>query len=286
MRYCGRNFTTAELNNIQRMIAGNPGDSRAALSRRVCELLHWYRQDGRLKDMSCRVAMLRMQDDGLIKLPPPRNGNNNGKPYLRRTVIADYRPTPLKIRASDFDDLRVYPVVEKRDSLLWNEYIQRYHYLGYAPMPGDQIRYFLRFAEETTALIGFRAAVWKTAPRDRFIAWSDSQRRKNLHLVINNYRFLILPWVHSSNPASRILSMTKKRIVEDWFCRYKYSPVIVETFVETPRFYGTCYKSANWICLGRTKGIGRLGMPNDPQLPIKSIWVYPLVKNFRKQLCQ
>ena len=79
--------------------------------------------------------------------------------------------------------------------------------------------------------------------------------------------------------------MTKKRIVDDWFYRYKYFPVMAETFVETPRFYGTCYKAANWICLGQTKGIGRLGIANNPQLPIKSIWVYPLVKNFRKQLC-
>jgi len=286
MRYCGRIFSAAELAGIQSLIATNPGDSRAALSRRVCELLHWYRQDGRLKDMSCRVAMLRMQDDGLIKLPPPRNGNNNGKAYLRKTAAADPKPAPLKIHSSDFDDLRVYPVLEKSDSLLWNEYIQRYHYLGYAPMPGDQIRYFVRFAGEVTALLWFRAAVWKTAPRDRFIGWSDSQRKKNLHLVINNSRFLILPWVHSPNLASRILSMTKKRIADDWSYRYKYSPVMAETFVETPRFYGTCYKAANWIYLGQTKGIGRLGIANNPQLPIKSIWVYPLVKNFRKQLCK
>lgn len=286
MRYCGRIFSAAELAGIQSLIATNPGDSRAALSRRVCELLHWYRQDGRLKDMSCRVAMLRMQDDGLIKLPPPRNGNNNGKAYLRKTAAADPKPAPLKIHSSDFDDLRVYPVLEKSDSLLWNEYIQRYHYLGYAPMPGDQIRYFVRFAGEVTALLWFRAAVWKTAPRDRFIGWSDSQRKKNLHLVINNSRFLILPWVHSPNLASRILSMTRKRIADDWSYRYKYSPVMAETFVETPRFYGTCYKAANWICLGQTKGIGRLGIANNPQLPIKSIWVYPLVKNFRKQLCK
>ena len=114
MRYCGRIFSATELAGIQRLIAINPGDSRAALSRRVCELLHWYRQDGRLKDMSCRVAMLRMQDDGLIKLPPPRNGNNNGKAYLRRTAAADPRPAPLKIHSSDFDALRVYPVLKKK----------------------------------------------------------------------------------------------------------------------------------------------------------------------------
>ena len=111
MRYCGRDFTSAELSDIQHLITTHPEDSRAALSRRVCELLHWYRPAGRLKDMSCRVAMLRMQDDGLINLPPPRNGNNNGKPYLRRTATADPRLTPLKTYSLNFDELRMFPAV-------------------------------------------------------------------------------------------------------------------------------------------------------------------------------
>ncbi|MDY6823770.1 MAG: DUF4338 domain-containing protein [Thermodesulfobacteriota bacterium] len=285
MRYCGRKFTPAELGSIRALIAANPKASRAALSRHVCELLQWYRPDGRLKDMSCRVAMLRMQDDGLLQLPPPRNGNNNGKPYTRRTERTAPKSSPVVIPSSAFAELQVYPVQDSVQSHLWNEYIQRYHYLGYAPVPGDQIRYIVWFQEQVVALLSFRAAVWKTAPRDQFIGWSHQQRKDRLHLVINNARFLILPWIQTSNLASRILSMTTKRVVRDWVQRYHYSPVLVETFVESRRFTGTCYKAANWLYLGKTKGVGRLGITHKPKLPIKSIWVYPLHKNFRHKLC-
>lgn len=285
MRYCGRNFTQSELEGIRNLMADHPEVSRAALSRFVCQFLHWYRPNGALKEMSCRVAMLRMHDDGLLKLPPPRNSNNNGKPYLFQSDKIDTNPAPHHVPATAFSSLQVQPVQGKQQSALWNEYIQRFHYLGYAPVPGDQIRYQVQLNGQVLALLSFRAAVWKTAPRDHFIGWNSQQKKKNLHLVVNNARFLILPWVHSPNLASRILSMTSKRIVEDWRQRYRYSPVLMETFVETPRFHGTCYKSANWIYLGKTKGIGRLGDRKNPELPIKTIWVYPLSKNFRPQLC-
>ncbi len=285
MRYCGRTFTHTELRSIQELIAANPKATRTALSRFVCQLLQWYRPNGSLKDMSCRVAMLRMQDDGLLQLPPPRNGNNNGKPYSRRTKNTDPKPTPVLIPPAAFSALKLDPVQDIHQSHLWNEFVQRYHYLGYAPVPGDQIRYIAWFKEEVVALLSFRAAVWKTAPRDQFIGWDYQQRKQNLHLIINNARFLILPWVQAPNLASRILSMTIKRVVNDWEHRYHYSPVLVETFVETRRFPGTCYKSANWLCLGKTKGVGRLGNTKKPQLPIKSIWVYPLHKKFRQILC-
>jgi len=284
MRYCGRTFTPAELGRIKELIAANPKASRAALSRSVCQLLQWYRLDGRLKDMSCRVAMLRMQDDGLLQLPPPRNGNNNGKPYCRRSQNTD--PKSLVVIApAAFSALKVEPVQNSNQSHLWNEYIQRYHYLGYAPVPGDQIRYIVRFQDQTVALLSFRAAVWKTAPRDQFIGWTHAKRKENLHLIINNARFLILPWVQTPNLASRILSMATKRVAHDWKHLYQYSPVLVETFVEISRFTGTCYQAANWRYLGQTKGVGRLGNTRKPQLPVKSIWVYPLHKKFRQKLC-
>ena len=284
MRYCGRTFTHAELSRIKELIAESPEASRATLSRSVCQLLQWYRLDGRLKDMSCRVAMLRMQEDGLLQLPPPRNGNNNGKPYSRRTQKTDPKP-PLVIPPAAFSALKVEPIQNSNQSHLWNEYIQRYHYLGYVPVPGDQIRYIVRFQDQTVALLSFRAAVWKTAPRDQFIGWTHPKRKENLHLIINNARFLILPWVQAPNLASRILSMTTKRVNQDWERLYKYAPVMIETFVETKRFTGTCYQAANWIYLGQTKGVGRLGNMKKPQLPVKSIWVYTLHKRFRQKLC-
>ena len=284
-RYCGRDFATRELETIKRLIADNPKLSRAALSRIVCDMLSWHRPDGRLKDMSCRVAMLRMQDDGLINLPPPRNSNNNGKSYHRRTQQAQPDPVPIVTPAHSLTNLCIAPVSDRNQSHLWNEYIDRYHYLRYQPLPGAQIRYFARDGQRTLALLGFGAAAWKTAPRDQYIGWTKEQRKRQLHLVINNARFLILPWVRSKNLASRILAMTTRRVADDWQQHYNYRPAMVETFVETPRFNGTCYKAANWIHLGETKGRGKLEKQHKAWLHKKSIWVYPLVRNYRRLLC-
>jgi len=286
MRYCGRQFTESELEGIRGLIANNPGASRAGLSRLVCEELQWRRPDGRLKDMSCRVAMLRMQRDGLLKLPSPRNTNHNGKSYRRRTPQAEPEGLPVVVPAGALENLHLQLVADRKQSQLWNEYIDRYHYLGYQPLPGAQLRYFARAGGNLLALLGFGASAWKTAPRDCFIGWTAEQRQRNLHLVVNNARFLILPWVRSRNLASRILALATRQLADDWKRCYGYRPVLVETFVERPRFRGTCYKAANWIYLGETKGRGKLDVEHKAQLPQKAIWVCPLASNFRRQLCQ
>ena len=285
MRYCGRQFTCSELAGIRQLIADHPTATRARLSRLVCEQLGWRRDDGRLKDMSCRVAMLRMQDEGLLQLPPPRNGNNNGKPYLRRTPLAE--PDPLLQAASpkELGELHLQLVTERRDSHLHNEYLERYHYLGYQPLPGAQLRYFVRANGHIVALLGFGAAAWKTQPRDLFIGWTAEQRQRRLHLVTNNARFLILPWVRCKNLASRILGMAARSLAQDWQLHYGYSPVLLETFVELPRFQGTCYRAANWTLLGQTKGRGKLDVHKQALLPKKAVWVYPLARDFRRVLC-
>jgi hypothetical protein len=285
VRYCGRPFTVSQLEAIRALIADNPRANRLRLSRLVCQILDWRRIDGHLKDMSCRVAMLRMQDDGLIQLPPPQKGNNNGRPYHRRTPQAEPEVLPFTAYASALLDLRLELVTNRTQSYLWNEYIDRYHYLGYQPLPGAQLRYIARANDRILAVLGFGAAAWKTAPRDRFIGWTVEQQKSRLHLIVNNARFLILPWVHCRNLASRLLSMTARRLANDWQERYGYRPVLVETFVETPRFRGTCYKASNWMYLGNTQGRGKLDVEHKAQLPIKTIWVYPLVKDFRRQLC-
>ena len=285
MQYCGRDFSDGELETIRRLILQNPGTSRAWLSREVCEQLQWRRAQGQLKEMSCRVAMLRMQEDGLIQLPPPRNGNANGRPYLRRTAQALPESGPLVASADALMDLHLDLVDHTDASHLWNEYIDRYHYLGYQPLPGAQLRYVASAHSRPLALMGFGAAAWKVAPRDRFIGWTPAQRQRNLHLVVNNARFLILPWIQCKNLASRLLSMAAHRLAEDWQTRYGYRPVLLETFVQIPRFPGTCYKAANWIYLGKTQGRGKLGGHHTACLPIKSIWIYPLLKEFRRRLC-
>jgi hypothetical protein len=285
MRYCGREFPFSELEGIRQLIADNPTATRALLSRLVCEQVGWRRDNGRLKDMSCRVAMLRMQDNGLLRLPPPRNGNNNGKPYLRRTLLAEPGSPIHAASPKHLGDIQLQLVTDSHDSHLHNEYLDRYHYLGYQPLPGAQLRYFVRADGCIVALLGFGAAAWKIQPRDRFIGWSDEQRQRSLHLVTNNARFLILPWIHCRNLASRLLSMAMRILADDWQQVYGYRPVLAETFVETPRFRGTCYKAANWTYLGETKARGKLDVKHKALLAKKTIWVYPLAKDFRRQLC-
>src|SRR5450631_4048213 len=283
MPYCGREFTASQIDLIRELIALSPPLSRYRLSREVCERLNWRRADGRLKDMSCRVALLRMQADGLITLPPPRNArpvSYRAHPDIERAVLE-----PTTVPAVDLTRLSIDLVGAKRDSLLWNAYIQRHHYLGHQLMPGAQLRYFVRAADQVIALMSFGASAWKTQPRDEFIGWTSQQRPRNLHLVVNNARFLILPWIKCRNLASRTLALISQRLADDWLARYAYRPVLLETFVEKPRFTGTCYKAANWQYLGDTQGRGKLDRLHRNGEPIKSIWVYPLVSDFRRHLC-
>ncbi len=280
-RYCGRDFTNKELDQIRSLIKENPQFYRAKLSREVCQMLRWLKPDGKLKDMSCRVAMLRMQEDGLIELP---------KPLRAKAAIRKIKFTP----ATDPQDSILCPVnqlphlqlqmVNKTNSSLWNEYVERYHYLGYTRLPGAQLRYFITTNGQILALTGFGAAAWQTSPRDKFIGWDHEQRKRNLHLIVNNARFLILPWVRSKNLASKILALNARQLPYDWENKYNIRPVLMESFVEKNRFAGTCYKAANWCNVGQTKGRGKLGPPGKISVPIKDVWLYPLNKNFRALL--
>jgi hypothetical protein len=284
VRYSGRDFSEEELQTIRRISTEDPLRTRAEISRRVCDALSWMKPNGTRKDMSCRVALLRMQEAGLVQLPPPTKGNGNGKVWRRRTA-AGQPGFPVTADAKDLADLGLELVDRTGASHLWNEYIDRYHYLGYSPLPGAQLRYFAAARGQVVALLGFGAAAWKTEPRDRFIGWSVEERERNLHLVVNNARFLILPWIRSRHLASRLLGMASRRIAADWEERYSYRPVLLETFVETDRFQGTSYKAANWTCVGETKGRGKLDVRHTAKKPVKSIWLLPLRKTFRQTLC-
>ena len=282
--YCGRLFTADELQTIRDLIEAHPGASRAQLSRQVCVLLQWRKPNGELKDMTCRVAMLRMQADGLFSLPAARGCPPRPPKYLA-TTATDPQPV-LTEPVHELPPLRLCQVAGPAHSRLWNEYIARYHYLGYTPMAGSQSRYFVFAGEHLVALLSFGASAWKLAARERFIGWHEEQRQRNLPLVVNNARFLILPWIQSKGLASKILSLVQRQLPNDWLTRYGYRPVLMETFVETPRHRGTCYQAANWIKVGQTTGRGKKCPTTQPILPIKDIWLYPLHKNFRSVLCR
>jgi len=281
--FCSRTFSAADLDQVRTIIAAPDRPNRADISRRVCLALGWLRADGRLKDMSCRVALLRMHRQGLIRLPPPEKGNGNGR--RGKTVSARTDPEwPVTESAGQLQALALHPVVDRSASTLWNEYVHRYHYLGYQPLPGDQLRYFIKVQHRILGLLGFGAAAWKTAPRDRWIGWTAEQRRERLHLIVNNARFLILPWVTSRHLASKVLALAARQIRQHWQARYGYRPVLLETFVEKARFKGTCYRAANWLYLGDTQGRGKLDRRHQRALPVKAVFVYPLVRDFRQQL--
>jgi len=283
-RYCGRDFTEYDLEHLRKLISEGPARTRADLSRLACRDLHWYKADGGLKEMSARVAMLRMEEDGLLQLPPP----SRKRPDNRVKITSRTDPQPqISATGPELAPLEIV-CLEKGDcrSGLWNEYIQRYHYLGHKPLPGAQLRYLIYAKQRPVALLGFGASAWQTAPRDHYIGWTHEQRKKNLHLIVNNARFLILPWVESKNLASMTLSMIAKRLPDDWQQRYHYRPVLLETFVEKQRFDGTCYKASNWIYLGETKGRGKLGPAGKQSVPIKGLWIYPLERRYRTVLTE
>ena len=282
--YCGRKFSAEDIQAIKRLIEQTPSLKRTPLSRKLCELWGWTKPNGELKDMTCRVALTRMQTDGLITLPPSQVTLTRRRPHFPPTAATDAQ-TPLLQPVHELDALSLRPIATTANSRLWNETIARYHYLGYTPMSGSQMRYNVFAGEQLVALLSFGASAWKLAGRERFIGWQERERLKNLQLVVNNARFLILPWVQSKGLASKILSKIARQLPLDWHQRYGFSPVLFETFVESQRHRGTCYKAANWINVGQTTGRGKKSAVHHQIIPIKDIWLYPLRKDFARILC-
>jgi hypothetical protein len=281
---CGRAFSATDLETIRSVIAARPQLNRRQIATQSCQLLRWIRADGRLKEMSCRVALLRLEKLGLIELPPPLGSNGNGKSYCASNTLAP----PLFAIPNEFkalDELQVRPVQGRRESQLWNEAVSRFHYLGYKPLPGAQIRYLVECSTDLLGVLGFGASAWKVAPRDDWIGWTVEQRKQRLDLIVNNARFLVLPWVRVHNLASWILGQCARRLPSDWEDRYGYRPVLLETFVDRARFRGTCYEATNWCYVGDTKGRGKLDRHHQAALPIKKVYLRPLDTRFREVLC-
>lgn len=283
-RYCGKQWSTEDISNIRDLLKREACASRMVLSRLVCEVFSWRSPNGKLKEMSCRVAMLKMQRDGLIELPPPRR-ERPGSYRLVDTAHSDPQPD-WSGSLSDLDELKLVAVGRGALLRLWNELVGRHHYLGYTMLPGAQMRYFIMDRERVLGAMGFGAAAWKVAPRDQFIGWDHEQRERGLHLIVGQSRFLILPWIHCRNLASKSLAMVVKRLPKDWEERYGFRPVLLETFVDTTRFHGTCYKASNWLDVGNTQGRGKLDRYNQYGETVKSIWLKPLRADFRCRLTQ
>jgi uncharacterized protein DUF4338 len=277
LRFCGRQFSVEEVELIRGWLAQGQLH-RSALAARVCDTFEWINQAGKPKLMSCRVAMLRMERAGLLRLPPPRNPNGNGRPMVpKRAVLPElFYPTPVNA----LSEVHLDVVDSGRDRALYRHMMGRHHYLGDRPMAGAQMRYVIRSGATVLGGMGFGASAWSLAPRDRWLGWSAEQRQQGLHLIVNHSRFLLLPWVRSPNLASQVLAGICRQLPGQWQERYSYCPVLLESFVEQDRFEGACYKAANWRCLGLTQGRGKLDRTNEYGLPLKWIFVYPLRSDF------
>jgi hypothetical protein len=239
IKVSGKMFGHEEIERIKTIITRTQPALRTEIARRVCEAFNWRNEQGELKAMSCRVALLRLHREGRIALPAPRNGNGNAKPLSKQQPCLP-KPKPLLCSVEELSDLELAGVQSKTDSALWNGLIDRYHYLGYKPLPGAQLRYLIRSREGVLGALGWGAAAWKVAPRDQWLGWSAWQREAHLMKILNNARFLILPWIRCRNLASKVLALSECRVVEDFEQRYGVRPVLLETFVEKDRFAGTC----------------------------------------------
>jgi hypothetical protein len=282
-KLCGRPLSAGDLETIRRVIGEADPPLRAEVARRVCDALGWHDTLGRPKLMSCRVGLLRLHRAGLIALPPARNGNGNARALVKQPDTWP-REQPLCGSAGQLGGLRLEPVTDKAASRLWNGLIERWHYLGYSPLPGAQLRYLVQWDHGVLGALGFGAAAWKVAARDRWIGWDAPGREAHLGRVLNNARFLLLPWVRVRNLASKVLALAAARLPADFAARYGERVVLLETFVEVPRHQGTCYRAANWQYLGETTGRGKCDRTHQACLPRKAVYVYPLVAQFRRAL--
>lgn len=278
----GRVFSLNDLEIIRHVINYPSFTNRAAIAREVCKRLNWYRPNGLLKDAACRYALLKLHQNNIIKLPPPRRN-----PFIKNTIKFTSQTDQGQLiteNAGKLKPLTFQLVIDYNQLKLWKEYIERYHYLGYKVIVGPQIKYFVNSHKQILACIAFGGAAWSVKPRDLWIGWTNKIRKQNLNLIINNVRFLILPWVKSKNLASMILAQVSQIVPQHWQEQYGYKPVLLETFVDKERFDGASYKAANWIYVGNTKGRGKMDRLNQYPASIKIILVYPLCKNVKNTL--
>jgi len=281
---CGRDFTQEDLWVVRQTVRIFHRLSRHELAQTVCEHLEWVSPNGRNKLKSCLELFSKLEAAGEIKLPKKQSSQRKAAGEIAITTETD---APSEITGNVASVLAaVKPVLGKDDIRLWNQYVARYHSLGYKQPFGAHQRYFI-FAKNGQPLgcLLFAASAWALEMRDHWIDWTYEDRSRRLHLVINNTRFLIFPWVRIKNLASHALSLTTKRIRQDWQERYGYKPVLLETFVDPEKHRGTCYKAANWTFLGETAGRGRMDRYTQHLSSVKHIYAYPLDRDFRSILC-
>lgn len=287
----GRTFSVEELGVIRTLTTDCASLARTELAYTLCELLDWRRPTGRLKNHEGRLLLEHLEAKGLVTLPPLRAPKAHRGP---RAAPRSAQGAPAPAAVGFVRDvlplvLEVVPPGRTDLSRLWRELISRYHYLGERVPVGATLRYVVRSAgdpERVLACLGWTSAAWRIAVRDRWIGWTAAQRQQALPYVVNNSRFLILPWVRVKDLASHLLARCARQLPADWEARYGVRPLLLETLVDPSRFRGTCYQAANWRLLGATVGRGRMDRANvrTGQAP-KLLYVYPLGRDVPHRLC-
>jgi len=259
---------------------------RSFISRVLCEAWQWKQPNGKLKEYAARDLLLRLEEKGFIELPPRLRPKNNLK-------AKSFDQIPLFVKDCLTGSVGEHPkfslrLVSPQDNYLWNYLVHHYHYLGLQKLVGEHLRYLAFLDSQVVACLAWASAAWKVKDRDQFIGWDEPTKRKNLHLIANNTRFLILPWINvkylASKVLSKVLSLCLKRLNRDWQKSYGHSICLAETFVDNTRFKGTCYQAANWHYVGQTKGSAKKGNNYLYHGQSKAIYLYPLHRHFRRYL--
>jgi hypothetical protein len=284
IKYRGKVATVEDVEFIKRLIAENPGDSRRALSKKICQVWNWVQPNGALRDMVCRGFLLSLERAGYIKLPERKFTPHNPLALRKSPAKVDIDQTPIFRSLSEVSPLEIRQVRCTSLEGLFNGLLSQYHYLGYVHPVGEHLKYIAFIQKRPVACFSWSSAPRHIGCRDRFIGWSSDVRKKNIHLIAYNSRFLILPWVRISNLASNLLGQMAKVIAGDWQRFYNHRICFLETFVDTEKFKGTSYKAANWVYLGDTTGRGNNDQTHRVNRSIKAVWGYPLSVDFRKVL--
>jgi hypothetical protein len=281
----GRRLTKTDLELVGDLLRENPAWYRTHLSQELCRRWNWRNAQGQLKDMAARTLLLKLERLAIIRLPALRRISPNR--IRNRTLPAPPVGAPINCGLRDLQPLEVRPVIPgTKEAQLFDGLLAHYHYLGHRITVGENIRYLARDRHgRPVACVLFGAAAWKCAERDAFIGWDRATRERNLQSLTNNTRFLIPRWIQVLHLASHVLGLIVRRIRADWQAKYGHPVHALETFVDRSRFKGTCYRAANWLWLGATKGRTRNDRENRIRVAVKDVYLYPLTLDFRRELC-
>jgi hypothetical protein len=272
---------------VEQRVDENPRLTRLELAREVCKHFGWRRADGLPAVDATRLLLARSERRGLVRLPAARRRAVSGAMARGAQLPTDVPlgPTPGAEPPCVSGALLVRPIA-REERLGWRVHMQRHHYLGDCAHVGESIRYAAFVDGQLVALLSWATAALHNPPRDRYVGWDAACKARGLHRVVNNARFLMLPWARVLHLASRIVAANLRRLSRDWEAAYGHGVWLAETFVDVSRFRGTCYRASNWIELEQTRGFSRrAGGRYEPNGQPKAVFVYPLVRNVREKLC-